>query len=71
MRANRFEISVFSCPACGSTMPIPRQKSWRREKHHVKDLYCFSCKKTVKMIERRPKDFDYMTRSDASLANAE
>ena len=69
MRANRFEISTFTCPECGSTIPIPRQKSWRREKNHIKDLYCFTCKKTVKMIERRPKDYGYMTLSEVMHTN--
>lgn len=56
MRENRFEISNFVCPECGNKFPIPRPKSMRREKRHVKDLWCPFCKKTVKTIEYKPRD---------------
>ena len=56
MRANKFEISNFICPDCGKSFPLPRAKSMRREKGHIKDLYCPFCKKTVKTFEIRPRD---------------
>lgn len=56
MRANNFEISNFICPTCGGGFPLPRAKSMRREKGHVKDLWCPYCKDRVKTIEIRSKD---------------
>ena len=56
MKENRFEISNFVCPECANKFPIPRPKSMRRGKRHVKDLWCPFCKKTVKTIEYKPKD---------------
>ena len=56
MRINKFEISQFICPECSGAFPLPRQKSWRREKGHIKDLWCPYCKKVVKTVEVRPKD---------------
>ena len=56
MRTNKFEISNFICPDCGSMFPLPRPQSCRRKKEHIKDLWCPHCKKIVKTIEIRPKD---------------
>lgn len=56
MRANKFEISMFTCPHCGTNFPIPRSKSMRRERNHIKDLYCIKCNERVKMMETRAKD---------------
>lgn len=56
MRENRFEISNLICPECRNKFPIPRPKSMRREKKHVKDLWCPFCKKIVKTTEVKPKD---------------
>lgn len=56
MRVNKYEISNFICSECGNSFPLPRQKSWRREKGHIKDLWCPFCKKKVKTIEIRPRD---------------
>ncbi len=62
MRVNDFEISEFVCPECGNKFPIPRPKSMRREKKHVKDLWCPFCKKVVKTTEIKPRD-RYVTMS--------
>lgn len=56
MRSNKFEISSFMCSECGGTFPLPRQKARKREKGHIKDLWCPKCKKIVKTIEIRPRD---------------
>ena len=64
MRGNKYEISTFLCPECGGAFPLPRPKSMRRGKGHVKDLWCPFCKKTVKTIEIRPRDmFDTLDQS--------
>ena len=63
MRANCYETSSFTCPDCGSKFPIPRAQSMRRETGHIKDLWCYNCKKRVKMIERKPNQY-YMTMSN-------
>lgn len=68
MRANCFEISTFTCPECGNEFPLPRARATRREKGHIKDLWCYNCKKTVKMIERRPNQY-YMTMSNHVIAS--
>lgn len=57
MKGSRFEISTFVCPECGNEFPLPRPKSKRRCKGHIKDLWCPYCKKVVKTIEYRPRDF--------------
>ena len=57
MKTNRYTISNFICPDCGKAFPLPRPKARRREKGHVKDLYCPFCKKKVKTTELR--DIDY------------
>ena len=54
--ANKYEISNFVCPECGSLFPLPRAKSMRREKNHIKDLWCPHCRKIVKTKEIRPRD---------------
>lgn len=62
MIANKYEISNFICPCCGKSFPIPRAKSMRRGKGHIKDLWCPFCKDRVKTLEIRPKD-RYVTMS--------
>ena len=56
MIANKYEISIFVCPDCGNKFPLPRAKSMRREKNHIKDLWCPHCKQKVKTMEIRPQD---------------
>lgn len=52
-----YTISTFKCPECGAEMYVPRKKGQQRAKGHIKDLYCWRCKKVVKMPEKR--EFDY------------
>ena len=52
----KIDISLFICPECGGKFPLPRVKSMRREKGHIKDLWCPYCKAVVKTLEIRPKD---------------
>ena len=56
MKRQKYNISYFICPECGSSMPLPRKKSRRRDKGHVKDLYCVFCNKVVKTTEVRQGD---------------
>lgn len=50
-------ISYFVCPECGLEMPLSRVKCLRREKGHIKDLYCPTCRKVQKFKEIRNIDF--------------
>jgi len=42
-------IEYYICPECGLKFPIPRQK--RREKGHIKDLWCVNCRKVQKFVK--------------------
>lgn len=57
MKVNQYDISYFVCPECGNTLPLPRPKSCKRNKGHVKDLFCVYCGKTVKTTEVRSGDY--------------
>lgn len=56
MTEKKFDISNFICPKCGGTFPLPRAKSMRRNKGHIKDLWCPFCKEIVKTKEVRNID---------------
>ena len=47
-------ISYLRCGECGAVFPIPRKKGARREQGHIKDLWCFRCKKITKFLENEP-----------------
>lgn len=53
-RRDWYNISTFVCPECSTEMPIPRWHGHRREKGHIKDLYCPVCK-----TERKFKEYTY------------
>lgn len=55
-RRDWYNISTFVCPECGSEMPIPRWHGRRREKGHIKDIYCAKCKKIQKFKEYNNKE---------------
>lgn len=57
MRKRKFDISYFICPECGNSFPLPRSKNVKRNRGHVKDLYCFYCNKVVKTTEIRSGDY--------------
>lgn len=44
-------ISDLICSECGTVSSIPRYKNDRRERYHIKDVYCPKCNKTTKFIE--------------------
>ena len=56
MKRRSYNISYFICPECGKYLPLPRPKSCKRNKGHVKDLYCVYCNKVVKTTEVRSGD---------------
>lgn len=51
MRKRYFSISNFHCKECGSTTPLARYGY--REKGHIKDIWCYQCKKITKHLEQR------------------
>ena len=57
MKRKKYNISYFICPECNNCFPLPRSKSKKRNKGHIKDLYCIYCKKIVKTTEIRNGDY--------------
>lgn len=53
MSKQKYTISQCVCPDCNNIFPIPRRKNRRREKQHIKDLWCPYCKEVKKMVEYR------------------
>lgn len=51
------DFSDLICSECGNVMTIPRWKNDRRERFHIKDLYCINCNKITKFIEIGDLDF--------------
>jgi hypothetical protein len=50
--SNRFiVISTLVCGDCGSKFPIPRKANQLREYGHIKDLWCYKCKRVAKFVE--------------------
>lgn len=45
-------ISMLACKDCGSRFPIPRKSCSLREHGHIKDLWCYKCKRVTKFIEK-------------------
>lgn len=46
-------ISELRCTICGAVFPIPRMKHKKRERGHIKDLWCYRCAKTTKFEENK------------------
>jgi hypothetical protein len=46
-----FVISTLVCRDCGSKFPIPRKSCSLRERGHIKDLWCYKCKRVAKFVE--------------------
>ena len=44
-------ISLLRCGECGSVFPRPRMKHARREKGHIKDIWCYKCGMITKFKE--------------------
>lgn len=59
MKKKRFMTqSDLVCTICGNKTPIMRNKSYAREKNHIKTIYCFYCKKETDMKEIRECDWE-------------
>jgi len=54
----KFTISRCICPECGMVFPIPRQDSRKRERGHLKRIFCPCCMKVTNMSEIREGDYD-------------
>lgn len=48
------KISNLMCSWCGSNFPMPRRSNRLRGKRHIKDIWCYKCKKVTKHIENYP-----------------
>ncbi len=67
IKNNNYSISNFICQECGNGFPLPRQNNRKRNKRHIKDLWCPHCKKVVKTTELREDDFFYSNGSKNDL----
>lgn len=56
MKRQEYTISYFICPECGNSLPLPRKKSKKRDKGHIKTLFCVYCGKVTETIEVRKGD---------------
>ena len=65
--ARKYTISRFICPNCSSVLPLPRTK--KKEKNHIKTLYCYKCKEVVGMTEVR--SFDFMDKMSEEINDEE
>lgn len=57
MRKSPYTISNFICPECGGILPLPRMKKSRREKGHMKNIFCPYCQKEQTFQETRNDEF--------------
>lgn len=57
-------ISYCVCPVCRNQFPIPRRPDRKRERGHIKTLYCPFCGKETDMIERREGDYMYVAKAE-------
>lgn len=51
-RKGEYYISTFYCSICGKYMFIPRPYSKKRKIGHIKDMYCYNCRRKRKFIEK-------------------
>ena len=49
-------ISTLECTVCGSKFPIPRRASKKREKNHLKRIFCYKCNKRQNFIENKENE---------------
>ena len=45
--------SVLICPECKLQMTVPRKRCQKRERHHIKDMYCVRCRLVQKFVEHK------------------
>jgi len=56
--ANRglYSVSIFYCQYCNCITSMLRKKCKRKEKNHIKHLYCCKCKLVTPHLEVRDCD---------------
>jgi uncharacterized CHY-type Zn-finger protein len=52
-RRRNFTISYFSCTKCEYVLTLPRLKYRKRERLHIKDMWCPMCKADSQFKEFR------------------
>ena len=57
-KRNDFYVSELECPVCHKRFPIPRKSGEKREKNHIKDIWCPYCKKKRKFIENKERSYE-------------
>ena len=57
IRKRSYEISDMYCIKCRFHTTVPRPKSRRRKKGHLKWMWCPRCKKKMNFLERRLSDY--------------
>lgn len=55
--ARRVVQTSLYCSECGNKASIFRRKNRRKSFGHIKDLWCYKCKKVTKHIEAPDDDF--------------
>lgn len=45
------ESSKLLCEQCGTEMLIPRKRGQRRERGHIKHMYCYKCEEETAFVE--------------------
>ena len=57
MGRKRIVYSNFVCPECKTLISLPRKISKQRKLYHIKDIYCYKCKKVQKFVEIKSKAY--------------
>ena len=57
-------VSELRCTECGAVFPIMRRNGKRREKDHIKDLWCFRCKKITKFLENKNDGYSIIANTE-------
>lgn len=50
------KLCCLNCTVCGTEFCIQRRIAVLKEKNHIKDLYCYKCKKVTKFIENKERE---------------
>lgn len=53
MRRQEVIQTTLECEVCHFNMPIFRKKAKQKKEGHVKHMYCPSCRKKQKFIEKK------------------
>lgn len=58
-KRQQYYIATFCCIKCKNSITLPRFKNSKREKFHLKDIYCISCHTITHHLEL-PFDQSYI-----------